>query len=129
MSFQELKNTFTWAGVNLFPEDDAFCYAEGISSLLYASKKIVRFCYVGTCEKHFVMESHLYDCMAAVALTHNFTWSRWNFLSGRRSCVVLMREIIENRKTVRSDYVGCIHVTEVLHCTFSPLIRLCLLHP
>ncbi len=47
------------------------------------------------------MESHLYDCMAAIALTHNFTWSRWNFMSGRRSCVLLMREIIENRKTVR----------------------------
>lgn len=47
------------------------------------------------------MESHLYDCMAAIALSHNFTWSRWNFLSGRRSCVLLMREIVENRKTVR----------------------------
>lgn len=29
MSFQDLINIFTSAGVNLFPEDDAFCYAEG----------------------------------------------------------------------------------------------------
>lgn len=30
MSFDDLKNLFTSAGVNLFPEDDAFCYAEGL---------------------------------------------------------------------------------------------------
>ncbi|KAJ6632758.1 Dynein axonemal intermediate chain 7 like [Pseudolycoriella hygida] len=109
MSFDDLKNIFTSAGVNLFPENDAFCYAEG------------------TCEKHLVMESHLYDCMAAIALTHNFTWSRWNFQSGRRSCVVLMREIIENRKTpnhstllvtpLKASIIDC---TDVSPC-FNPV--------
>lgn len=105
MSFQDLINIFTSAGVNLFPEDDAFCYAEGIISIVenFVCKAKLRKCITGTCEKHFVMESHLYDCMAAIALTHNFTWSRWNFMSGRRSCVLLMREIVENRKTVRTS--------------------------
>lgn len=101
MTFQDLKNIFTSAGVNLFPEDDAFCYAEGRK--IFSNNFCLNFedHFKGTCEKHYVMESHLYDCMSAIALTHNFTWSRWNFLSGRRSCVLLMREIIENRKTVR----------------------------
>lgn len=103
MSFDDLKDIFTSAGVNLFPEDDAFCYAEGsfyrrFDLTMVTLKVLVR---AGTCEKHYVMESHLYDCMAAIALTHNFTWSRWNFMAGRRSCVLLMREIVENRKTVR----------------------------
>lgn len=29
ISFEELKNIFTYAGLNLFPENDAYCYAEG----------------------------------------------------------------------------------------------------
>lgn len=55
---------------------------------------------LGTGEKNPIMESHLYTCMGSLALTHNFTWSRWNLLSGRRSCILLMREMIENRKLV-----------------------------
>lgn len=108
MSFDDLKDIFTSAGVNLFPEDDAFCYVEGwfwipFLILCHCANILHDYCLscIGTCEKHYVMESHLYDCMAAVALTHNFTWSRWNFMSGRRSCILLMREIVENRKTVR----------------------------
>lgn len=57
--------------------------------------------FLGTGEKNPVMESHLYTCMGSLALTHNFTWSRWNLLSGRRSCILLMREMIENRKLVK----------------------------
>lgn len=82
MPLRELKTVLSRAAINLFPEDDAFCYSEG------------------TCEKNFVMESHLYKCMGDLALTHNFSWSRWNLLSGRRSCILLMRELIENRKIV-----------------------------
>lgn len=89
MTLQELRAILTSAAINLFPEDDAFCYSEG------------------TCEKNTVMESHLYTCMGDLALTHNFTWSRWNLLSGRRSCILLMREIIENRKVVSVYYLDC----------------------
>lgn len=59
--------------------------------------------FKGTGEKNPVMETHLYTCMASLAETHNFSWSRWNLLSGRRSCILLMREIIENRKTVYNN--------------------------
>lgn len=67
---------------DIFPENDAFCYTEG------------------SCEKNGPMEAHLYHCMANLALTHNFSWSRWNLLSGSRTAVLLMREIMENRKAV-----------------------------
>lgn len=68
--------------IDLFPEDDAFCYTEG------------------SCEKNNAMEQHLYECMGSLALTHNFSWSRWNLLSGSRTCVLLMRELVENKKIV-----------------------------
>ncbi|XP_059612710.1 uncharacterized protein LOC132259176, partial [Phlebotomus argentipes] len=76
----ELKVIMKSTAIDLFPESDAFCYTEG------------------SCEKNSVMETHLYDCMGALALTHNFSWSRWNLLSGSRSAVLLMREVIEHRK-------------------------------
>lgn len=72
---------------DIFPENDAFCYTEG------------------SCEKNGPMEAHLYHCMANLALTHNFSWSRWNLLSGSRTAVLLMREIIENRKPVCLSHI------------------------
>ncbi|XP_035786611.1 protein CASC1-like [Anopheles albimanus] len=80
MSLRKMVKTLRLAAVDLFPEDDAFNYTEG------------------TCEKNPIMESHLYDCMGLLALTHNFSWSRWNLLSGCRMCVLLMREIVEHRR-------------------------------
>lgn len=82
LCLDQLKEGLARAAINLFPEEDAFCYTDG------------------TCEKNDVMETHLYRCMAAIALTHNFAWSRWNFNAGRRSCVMLIREMLENRKLV-----------------------------
>lgn len=52
------------------------------------------------CEKDTVMEFHLYDCMAHLGLTHNFMWSRWNAQLNSRSIALLVREMIEKRKTV-----------------------------
>lgn len=74
--------------IDLFPEDDAFCYTDG------------------TCEKNAAMENHLYECIGALALTHNFSWSRWNLLAGSRTAVLLMREIIENKKVVNDSIYG-----------------------
>lgn len=48
-----------------------------------------------------IMEFHLYDCMAHLGLTHNFMWSRWNSQLNCRSMALLVREIIEKRKTVK----------------------------
>lgn len=46
------------------------------------------------------MENHLYSCMAALALSHNFMWSRWNSQCTNRSAVLLIRELLEQRKSV-----------------------------
>ncbi|XP_055637670.1 dynein axonemal intermediate chain 7 isoform X2 [Toxorhynchites rutilus septentrionalis] len=80
LPLRKMMQMLRLAAVDLFPEDDAFNYSEG------------------SCEKNPIMESHLYDCMGLLALSHNFSWSRWNLLSGCRMCVLLMREIIEHRR-------------------------------
>ncbi|XP_053696746.1 dynein axonemal intermediate chain 7 [Sabethes cyaneus] len=80
LPLRKMVTALRLAAVDLFPEDDAFNYSEG------------------SCEKNPIMESHLYDCMGLLALTHNFGSSRWNLLSGCRMCVLLMREIIEHRR-------------------------------
>lgn len=76
--------------------------------------------YIGTGEKNPVMECHLYTCMGTLALTHNFTWSRWNLLAGRRSCILLMREIIENRKLVRLS----LRMYNRMNCEYIPSIHI-----
>lgn len=86
LSLCQLKDGLARAAINMFPEEDAFCYLRD-----------------GTCEKNPVMETHLYRCMAALGHSHNFAWSRWNLTVGRRSCVLLMREILENRKVVKHN--------------------------
>lgn len=73
-----LRNT----ACEIFPDDDAFCYTET------------------SCEKNYVMEMHIYSCISCFALSHNFSWSRWNFVAGSRTCVFLMRELQEMRKLV-----------------------------
>ncbi|XP_055374487.1 dynein axonemal intermediate chain 7 [Condylostylus longicornis] len=80
LSMKEMKHILTESSVDLFPEPDAFCYTEG------------------SCEKNFVMEMHLYNCMSTLALSHNFSWSRWNLLSGSRVAVLLMKEFINGKK-------------------------------
>lgn len=67
MEFKDLRDVLKGSSVDLFPDDgsDATIYTEG------------------SCEKHNVMERHLYECMASVAMSHNFSWSRWNLLAGR----------------------------------------------
>lgn len=67
------------AGVDIFPNFDAFCYIEG------------------TCEKNWPMEKHLYYGMAEVGVCFNFTWSRWNLLAGRRRIVMQMREYFPDK--------------------------------
>lgn len=104
MEFSALKKTLLQSAVDLFPE-------EGSDAAIYTE---------GSCEKHSVMEGHLYECMASVAMSHNFSWSRWNLLAGEcsaqrrelrftcdylipgsRISVLLLREFVDNRKPVR----------------------------
>lgn len=78
------------AACDIFPDDDAFCYIDT------------------SCEKNYVMEMHIYSCLSCFALSHNFSWSRWNFAAGSRTCVLLMRELLEMRKLVNIEirYAG-----------------------
>lgn len=71
------------------------------------------------CEKNIVMESHLYACMACLALTHNFMWSRWNSQVNSCSAVLLMREIIDQRKPVK--HAICISPVKFLSFFISQL--------
>lgn len=116
MSFQELKRLLYKSGINLFPDKDAFCYCEGSFSFGFYSIYNVHIFTVfsffhfsqALCEKDTIMEFHLYDCMAHLGLTHNFMWSRWNSQLNSRSMALLVREIIEKRKTVKyinQDYI------------------------
>lgn len=82
MKLDDLIKLLRNAACDVFPEDDAFCYTET------------------SCEKNYVMEMHIYACMSCFALSNNFAWSRWNFAAGSRTCVFLMRELLEMRKLV-----------------------------
>ncbi|KAL5277000.1 CASC1 family protein [Megaselia abdita] len=80
ITLEKMKSILINASIDIFPDEDAFCYTEG------------------SCEKNYVMEMHLYNCMSTVALSHNFGWSRWNLLAGSRVAVLLMREAVEGKK-------------------------------
>lgn len=71
---------------DIFPDDDAFYYVDS------------------SCEKNAIMEFHLYNCMGIMCGTHNFSWSRWNQHAGSRTCVLLVREVLEHRKLVSSSH-------------------------
>jgi cancer susceptibility candidate protein 1 len=82
IKLDELIKLMRNAACDVFASEDAFCYTEG------------------SCEKNFVMEMHIYNCMAYFASSHNFAWSRWNSQAGSRTAILLMRELIEHRKLV-----------------------------
>ncbi|XP_030378327.1 axonemal 84 kDa protein [Scaptodrosophila lebanonensis] len=100
MSLAELKATLILSAVDIFPDEDAFCYTEG------------------SCEKNYVMEMHAYACISTLALSHNFSWSRWNLLAGSRTAVLLIRELIEGKKV---PYYSTLLVTplktSIIDCT------------
>lgn len=82
IKLDELIKLMRNAACDVFADDDAFCYTET------------------SCEKNFVMEMHVYHCIAYFCSSHNFAWSRWNSQAGSRTAIFLMRELIENRKLV-----------------------------
>ncbi|XP_017083981.1 axonemal 84 kDa protein [Drosophila eugracilis] len=100
LSLTELKATLILSAVDIFPDEDAFCYTEG------------------SCEKNYVMEMHCYACLSTLAQSHNFSWSRWNLLAGSRTAVLLVRELIEGKKV---PYYSTLLVTplktSIIDCT------------
>ncbi|XP_075210339.1 dynein axonemal intermediate chain 7-like [Lycorma delicatula] len=67
-------------GVDVFPEHDAFIYTEGITP------------------KHWITENHIYQCMALLSTTYNFSWSRWNLLAGQKKIVMQIREFLDRKR-------------------------------
>jgi cancer susceptibility candidate protein 1 len=82
LKLDELMKLMRNAACDVFPSEDAFCYVDG------------------ACEKNYIMETHVYTCMAYFVASHNFAWSRWNHQAGSRTAVFQMRELIEHRKLV-----------------------------
>ena len=64
MMLKDLIKEFRRQGVDIFPQCDSHCYIEGLPL------------------KDIQTERHLYNCIALTANSLNFTWSRWNLLSG-----------------------------------------------
>lgn len=94
-------------GIDLFPACDAFCYIEGKSPIYHV--EIFKFSFLGTCEKHWPTERHLYYNMALLSPSYNFAWSRWNNQAGRRNIVVQMREYKLNsaKQVKKSLKINC----------------------
>lgn len=88
LKLDELIKLMRNTACDVFPSDsfDAFCYIDGC------------------CEKNYVMEMHIYTCMAYFISSHNFAWSRWNHQAGSRTAIIQMRELIEHRKLVRAFF-------------------------
>lgn len=106
MKFYKLKRTMKEAGVDIFPEHDAFCYIEN------------------TCEKNWPMERHLYFDIARLGNCFNFAWSRWNIAAGRRNIVLQMREFFPSKmkqKThmmllvtpLKATFIDCTEVSQM----------------
>ncbi|XP_075155602.1 uncharacterized protein LOC142228963 [Haematobia irritans] len=100
LSLEAIKQILISSAVDIFPEEDTFCYTEG------------------SCEKNYGMEMHLYSCMSTLALSHNFSWSRWNLLAGSRTAVLLIRELIEGKKVPNHSTLLVTPLkTAIIECT------------
>lgn len=112
MKLDDLIKMLRNAACDIFPEDDAFCYTET------------------SCEKNYVMELHIYCCMSCFALSHNFSWSRWNMAAGSRTCVFLMRELQEMRKLVGWFSFGVVFKSPwLIQPFYMKCLKLIFFHP
>lgn len=82
----KLMRLMRQGGIDLFPQHDAYLYVEGVT------------------QKHYIAENHLYNCMALVSTTYNFSWSRWNLLAGRNKMVMQVCTIWSRGSEVKYDY-------------------------
>ncbi|XP_065363321.1 uncharacterized protein LOC135956697 [Calliphora vicina] len=100
LSLDAIKQILISSAVDIFPDEDAFCYTEG------------------SCEKNYVMEMHLYACMSTLSLSHNFSWSRWNLLAGSRTAVLLLRELVDGKKVPNHSTLLVTPLkTAIIECT------------
>ena len=100
MILKDLIKEMRVQGVDIFPDYDSHCYIEGLPL------------------KDIQTERHLYNCMSLTANSLNFTWSRWNLLSGYDKLIMQCREKLPGSADV-SHQVMLITPdnTSVLECT------------
>jgi len=100
MILKDLIKEMRVQGVDIFPDYDSHCYIEGLPL------------------KDIQTERHLYNCMALTANSYNFTWSRWNLLSGYDKLIMQFREKLPGSGDI-SHQVMLItpENTTVLECT------------
>lgn len=68
--------------------------------------------------KDIQTEQHLYNCMALTANALNFSWSRWNLLSGYEKLIMQYREKVPNHPETQLQVVLVTpQKTSVLECT------------
>ncbi|XP_044763637.1 dynein axonemal intermediate chain 7-like [Coccinella septempunctata] len=91
------------SGLDMFPDHDANCY------------------YTATMEKHWPTAYVAYHAMAQTAIRYNFSRSKWNSESGRRSIVLRLREYDPTDEAAILRTFDLVQVTplrsQVLVCT------------
>ena len=100
MKLKDLIKEMRRQGVDIFPDYDSHCYIEGLPL------------------KDIQTERHLYHCMALTANSLNFTWSRWNLLSGYDKLIMQYREKLPGTQDVTHQVMLITpENTCVLECT------------
>uniref|UniRef100_A0A182NQQ0 IC97/Casc1 N-terminal domain-containing protein n=1 Tax=Anopheles dirus TaxID=7168 RepID=A0A182NQQ0_9DIPT len=80
LSLEQLEQHLQRRNVHVFPQVDTCFYVAGLAA-----------------PKHRAMESHSLRCLGVFCLTHNFQSCLWNRYAGRRTSLVLGRQLIEGR--------------------------------
>ncbi|XP_076047226.1 dynein axonemal intermediate chain 7 homolog [Oratosquilla oratoria] len=100
MKPKQLIKTLRFYGINLFPEEDSYCYIDGLPI------------------KHRPTELHLYNCMSLVGPTMQLAWSRWNLLAGPNKLVFQMKKMLSESNQGSQELVLVTpQRTVVLECT------------
>ena len=100
MKLKDLIKEMRRQGVDIFPDYDSHCYIEGLPL------------------KDIQTEQHLYHCMALTANSLNYTWSRWNLLSGYDKLIMQYREKLPGAPDVTHQVMLITpESTCVLECT------------
>uniref|UniRef100_A0A0K2TFR8 Cancer susceptibility candidate protein 1 homolog [Apis mellifera] n=1 Tax=Lepeophtheirus salmonis TaxID=72036 RepID=A0A0K2TFR8_LEPSM len=100
MAVKDLIKEMRMQGVDIFPDYDSHCYIEGLPL------------------KDIQTERHLYNCIALTANSYNYSWSRWNLLSGYEKLIMQHRERLPGKQEGSFEVILVTpEKTSVLECT------------
>lgn len=122
MTLKDLIKEMRRQGVDIFPDYDSHCYIEGKGCDCWSFRQ--SFCdehiplALGLPLKDIQTERHLYYCMALTCNALNFSWSRWNLLSGFDKLLMQFREKVpDNPEGPQQVVLVTPEKTSVLECT------------